>query len=117
MECPTERGIDARCSRSTSAGGGGVEILVDGLRRRVEEDGAVLGNDALEEPGVFEHVEELRQLAAGNHHEAQALGFGVLERLDGFVVDDAVVGNRAVVVGGQNLKSHRVLCSMSCACL
>src|ERR1700677_2455542 len=73
---------------------------------RVEEEGAVFGDDIFKEIQVGEDAFEIGDFAAGDHEEANAGGAGALESGERGVVHYAVGGERAIVIGGENLVFH-----------
>ena len=68
---------------------------------------AVLGHDPLEDRRVREHAEEIAQLAAGDHDQPETGAAGAVEGVERWLIDEAVVGDGAVVVGCQRREFHR----------
>jgi len=66
--------------------------------RRVVEERAVFRDDAVEEIEAGKAAGEVRQLPAGDENELSAGAFEVDQRFNGRRVNDAVVGQSAVVV-------------------
>ena len=66
----------------------------------------VLGDDAIEELGMREDLEEVFELTAGDEHDPPSRFPQPLQRADRVVVHDTVRRDRSVVIGRQHLITH-----------
>jgi len=78
----------------------------NGGRLRLEQHRAVFGDDPIEECRVLERVEQIAELAPGDHDQAETGPSRAQERVDDRRIDLPLVRERAVVVGGNRRKSH-----------
>ncbi len=72
----------------------------------IEEERAVLRDDAVEQVEARETALEIRQFAAGDQDQPAAGRLEGVERLEAGLVDDAVMSQRAVVIGGETDDDH-----------
>ena len=70
---------------------------------RVEQR-SILGHDAVEQVEPRAGPLEIWQFPARHHHQAPAGLLQPLQGRDGRLVDDAVMGDRAIVIGGERAK-------------
>ena len=103
---PTESGTPRVRSASTSAGLLGAQSTRSRLGGWVVEHAAVFSDDAVEYIEARKGALEVGQFAPGHENRPSATGAEALDGLDGGGIDDAVVGDRAVVVGGEDEVSH-----------
>ena len=73
---------------------------------RPVEQRAVFRDDAVEDGGLGKEVEQLVELASGDEDQLASGALELLQRPQGLPVNLAVVGQGAVVVGGEGEKAH-----------
>ena len=77
------------------------------LLGRVEQEGAILGDDKVEQVEFRKDALQVGKIPAGDEDQLPAGSPHLLQGLDGRRIDSAVAGERAVVVRCQGDKEHR----------
>ena len=107
MEWPIETGTPSCLSRSMKArGGAGGMTWVwggGGSERAAPFSATIRSNIA----GCGNTLKRSSQLPAGDHDQPETAGAGASKRVERWLIDDAVVGDGAVVVGRERFESHR----------
>lgn len=99
----------AGAEQAGEVGGGGIGQEALGAGGGVVEQGAVFGDDAVEEVEAGADDVEFVEDASGDEDEGSSGLAEAFEGGQGWLVDSAMVGDGAVVVGGQGQVVHGVI--------
>src|SRR5581483_8610519 len=86
--------------------GGRIAVRLSLPRRRIVNEGAVLGDDACAQLRFGKDAQQVVELAAAHEHQLAARGDQALKRLDGLRRDTPAARQRLIEIACQNEISH-----------